>query len=114
MKKTLLAVSFLGLALSAPQAFAVAKGDPARGKELSATCVACHGPDGNSPVSAFPRIAGQHADYMIHAMQAYKNGQRSNPIMQGIVAPLSLQDMQDLSAFFSRQSGDLFQLGLEK
>ena len=45
-----------------------AAGDPARGKAKSEACQACHGPEGNSDNPAFPRIAGQHADYLVHAL----------------------------------------------
>lgn len=108
MKHTLIAATALGLSLLAVEAQAIEKGDPERGKQLSATCAACHGPDGNSPTPQFPRIAGQYADYMVHSLKAYKSGERNNPVMVGIAAGLSEQDMEDLAAFFSRQKGDLY------
>ena len=113
MTRMLGVTTVLALGLLATQAQAVKKGDPMRGQELSATCVACHGPDGNSPVPEFPRIAGQYADYMVQAMKAYKTGERNNPIMAGIVASLSERDMEDLAAFFSQQKGDLYNLRLK-
>ncbi|MEC5396477.1 c-type cytochrome [Uliginosibacterium sp. H1] len=82
-----------------------ASGNAAKGKEKSATCVACHGADGNSPTAMFPRIAGQHEDYLNQALKSYKNGTRKNEVMKGIVAPLSAQDMADLAAYFSSQKG---------
>jgi cytochrome c553 len=112
MKKFLLTLTFVSLGLGAQQAAAIQKGDAARGKELSATCVACHGPDGNSPSPAFPRIGGQYADYLFKAMKDYKIGQRDNAIMKGIVAGLSEQQMYDLAAFFAQQKGQLVQTGL--
>ena len=75
------------------------------GKELSQQCVACHGEDGNSPTSAFPRIAGQHEDYLLHSLRSYKNGERKNAIMAGIVAALSDGDMENLAEFFAKQKG---------
>ena len=99
----------LALALAAPAAGA---GDPARGEEKSVTCRACHGPDGNSPVATFPIIAGQHEDYLLHSMRAYKDGSRSNAIMAAIVAPLADADLADLAAYYARQSG-LRALGIE-
>jgi cytochrome c553 len=79
---------------------------PARsGEEVSAQCVACHGTDGNSPTPNFPRIAGQHADYMFHTLMSYKNGGRKNAIMSGIVAALSEEEMKNVAAFFASQTG---------
>ena len=83
----------------------VLAGDPVRGKEKSLSCQACHGPDGNSPVPMFPIIAGQHQDYLLHSMRSYKTGERTNPIMVAIVAPLSDQDLEDLAAYYARQKG---------
>jgi len=79
---------------------------PARsGAEVAKQCVACHGEDGNSPTPNFPRIAGQQADYMFHSLMSYKNGDRKNAIMAGIVAALSEEEMENVSAFFASQSG---------
>jgi cytochrome c553 len=75
------------------------------GAEVAKQCVACHGEDGNSPTPNFPRIAGQHADYMFHSLKSYKNGKRKNPIMAGIVAALSEEEMKNVSVFFASQSG---------
>ncbi len=75
------------------------------GAEIATQCVACHGEDGNSPTPNFPRIAGQHADYMFHSLKSYKNGDRKNPIMAGIVAPLSEEEMKNVAAFFASQNG---------
>ncbi|MGH1537990.1 MAG: c-type cytochrome [Gammaproteobacteria bacterium] len=75
------------------------------GAEVAKQCVACHGEDGNSPTPNFPRIAGQHADYMFHSMMSYKNGDRKNAIMAGIVAALSEEEMKNVAAFFAGQDG---------
>jgi cytochrome c553 len=82
-----------------------AQGDPARGKTKSASCAACHGADGNGENAAFPRIAGQHASYIVYALEAYTTGERTNAIMQGMAAPLSKQDREDLAAYFASQNG---------
>ena len=85
---------------------ASAGGDAERGKAKSATCAACHGPDGNSASPDFPRLAGQNADYIQHVLAHYKAGaKRKNPIMAGMAAALSEQDMADLAAYFSSQQG---------
>ena len=75
------------------------------GKAKSTTCAACHGPDGNSTVTSFPRLAGQHRDYLLQALHEYKIGVRKNPIMGGQVQALSDTDMQDLATYFSEQKG---------
>lgn len=75
------------------------------GEEVAKQCVACHGEDGNSPTPNFPRIAGQHADYMVHALMSYKNGDRKNAIMAGIVAALSEEEMKNVAAFYAAQTG---------
>lgn len=82
-----------------------AAGDSNSGKEVAKQCVACHGEDGNSPAPNFPRLAGQHEDYLLHALQSYKQGKRKNVIMAGIVAALSEEDMKNVSAYFSQQQG---------
>jgi len=92
------------LALAALCSSALA-GDPAAGKEKSAVCAACHGADGVSPVPDFPKLAGQHEDYLLRALKDYKLGNRKNPIMGGQVANLSETDMEDLAAYFSSQQG---------
>lgn len=79
--------------------------DAAAGKTKSATCAACHGPDGNSAAADFPRIAGQYPDYIVKALIDYKSGARKNPIMAPMAAMLSERDMEDLAAFYSQQKG---------
>lgn len=82
---------------------ALTEGDAEAGQEKSATCVACHGQDGNSPSPMYPKIAGQHAGYMVDQLKAYKSGERESAEMQGMVAPLNEQDMKDLAAYYSTQ-----------
>jgi cytochrome c553 len=87
---------------------ALAAGNAESGKQKSQTCAACHGPDGNHPTTPdFPRLAGQHPDYLLKALHDYKSGARKNPIMAGQVANLSPEDMADLAAYFSGQEGTL-------
>lgn len=109
MNKMLNTLAALGLALAVGQAQAVDVGDPARGAKRAEElgCGACHGPDGNSATPQFPRIAGQHADYLAMALKDYRAGKRNNPIMNGQASSLSDDDIEDLAAFFSRQAGPL-------
>ena len=82
-----------------------AKADLERGKQIASTvCVACHGVDGNSPVPANPILAGQHADYLTAQLAAYKSGARANPIMAGMSASLTPEDMRNVAAWFSQQA----------
>ncbi len=81
-------------------------GDAAAGKEKSKTCAACHGPEGNTPAGPdFPRLAGQHYDYLVKTISAYKSGARKSPIMMPMVDKLSRRDIEDLAAFYSQQQG---------
>lgn len=103
MKKVRLSLlAALGFAIAVPAAQAA--GDPAAGQEKSATCTACHGPDGNSPTTQYPTIAGQHAGYLVKQLKEFKEGIRVNAIMQGMAAPLSEQDMEDLAAYYESQT----------
>ncbi len=77
------------------------KPDIARGQQIaSSVCAACHGPDGNSANPTFPVLAGQHADYIVTQLGAFKSGARPNPIMQGMAAGLSPEDMRNVAAWF--------------
>lgn len=81
-----------------------AAGDAAAGQKRAAACAACHGPDGNSASGQFPKLAGQNADYIVKQLQDFKSGARKNPIMAGMAAGLSEQDMQNVAAWFSSQT----------
>lgn len=77
-------------------------GDPAKGQRIAdQVCAACHGADGNSPLSVNPNLAGQHADYLYKQLKEYKSGARANAIMAGMVANLSDEDMRNLAAFYA-------------
>lgn len=82
-----------------------AGGDAAAGQSKSATCVACHGVDGNSTNPEWPKLAGQHADYLSKQLADFKQGEtRSNAVMAPMVAELSPEDMDDLGAYYASQS----------
>ena len=88
---------------------AQAAGNAAAGKAKAAqVCAACHGPEGNKPTAPEnPILAGQHQDYLVKALKDYKAGKRSNAIMKGFAASLSIKDMEDLAAWFASQKSDL-------
>jgi cytochrome c553 len=86
------------------------KPDLAKAKEIvSGVCAACHGPDGNSPVSANPNLAGQGADYITRQLVHFKSGIRVNAIMQGMAATLTPADMTALGIYFSQQKPKLLE-----
>ena len=78
-----------------------AAGDAEAGKAKSATCAACHGTDGNSVIPVNPNLAGQVPGYISAQLKAFKSGERANPIMAGMAAGLSEQDMKDLDAYYA-------------
>lgn len=103
MKRTI--ILLVAAAFSVP---AFAKDVGAGGEKAKQVCAACHGPDGNTPTSPdFPRLAGQHYDYLLHSLKAYKSGARKNAIMAGQAQALSEADMQNLAAFYASQKGAL-------
>jgi cytochrome c553 len=68
------------------------------------TCVACHGADGAKTVAPdYPMLAGQPADYIVHALRDYKSGKRKNPIMAGIISGVDEKDFEAIAEFFSKQ-----------
>jgi cytochrome c553 len=103
-------VSLLAAALVLGCGTASAKGNATDGKTKAAACEACHGADGNGIATNYPALAGQYQDYLSQVLHEYKNGQRTNAIMNGMAAPLSDQDIQDLAAYFSSLPGKLSDL----
>jgi len=84
-----------------------AAGDPAAGQAKAAVCGACHGPDGNSMVPNFPKLAGQGERYLDKQLQDIKSGKRPVPEMTGLLTNLSDQDLTNLAAYFSSQKGSI-------
>jgi cytochrome c553 len=94
----LLAIIGMAHAMAAPL------GDAAKGQATAAgICAACHGADGNSLIPLNPTLAGQHPEYLYKQLRNYKSGERQNPIMQGMAATLSEEDMRNVSAYFASQ-----------
>lgn len=102
MKKTMFFLAAFALGVSVQ---AHAKGNFEAGKAKSTPCAACHGEQGVSTVPSFPKLAGQHRDYLYHSLKDYKAGKRKNPIMAGQVENLTDADMLDLALFYSKQKG---------
>jgi cytochrome c553 len=93
----------LGLAVFALATPALA-GNAAAGKAKAAACAGCHGADGNGGGDpTWPKLSGQHENYLISQLQAFKSGTRKDPMMSPMAAPLSNKDIEDLAAYFSSQ-----------
>lgn len=81
----------------------LAAGDIAIGQAKAATCIGCHGVNGNSVVPSFPKLAGQSEDYLLKELKDFKSGARIDAMMAGIVAALSESDMQNIAAYYAAQ-----------
>lgn len=101
MKSSYIGAILIGL--SSLMSFALFAADPGAGKTKSALCAGCHGVDGNSINGIWPSLAGQHASYLVKQIKNFKSGERSDPVMQGMVAALNEEDIQDIAAYFASQ-----------
>ena len=97
----LLLLLFSSLLLGSP-VVAHAEGDPAAGQAKAGTCLACHGPDGNSVNPQWPKLAGQHPGYTKKQLIEFQSGEtRRDTMMAPMIANLSEQDMEDLAAYYA-------------
>ncbi len=94
----------LGLLGLAASSLAMAEGSAEAGQTKAATCIACHGVEGNSVNPEWPSLAGQHRSYIVKQLKAFKSGVRQNPSMSPMAQPLSDQDMEDVAAYFASQT----------
>jgi len=75
-------------------------------KKADEACAACHGPEGNKPITPeTPRLAGQQYDYLVQALTAYRKGTRDNAVMSAMAKPLTEKEVHEVSWYFSRQQG---------
>ncbi len=102
MIKRLLTVS-ISLAITAASTAVCAKGNAGEGKTQAASCAGCHGEDGNSMVSSFPKLAGQHESYLIKQLQAFKNGSRNAPMMAPLAMGLTANAVENIAAYYASQ-----------
>jgi cytochrome c553 len=79
-------------------------GDASRGVTA---CITCHGPKGQSAVGTWPKLSAQHAAYTAKQLKNFKEGTRANPVMMGMAATLTEQDMQNIAAFLVKQPASL-------
>jgi cytochrome c553 len=101
----LIAAALVAPALShANEPAKVAKPNVAKGEaSYNGVCMACHGAAGNSTTPAYPKLAGQHADYIVKQLQEFKSGKRPNGVMSGMAATLSDDDMKNVGAYLASQ-----------
>jgi cytochrome c553 len=97
-------VPFVASLLLAISLQAVAAGDAAIGQAKAAICAACHGADGNSTVPQWPKLAGQHADYIVREFNLIKAGHRPVPEMTAITPTIDEQDIENIAAWYSSQT----------
>lgn len=69
-------------------------------------CASCHGAKGISSNAQYPNLAGQRASYLSAQLNAFKEGARVNPMMQGMVANLTEADIDNLADFFAGLPND--------
>ena len=95
---------------------ALAAGDALAGAaKAKEVCAACHGPDGNKPLAPdYPKIGGQHYDYLLHSLKAYKAGTRKNAIMSGQTQNLTTRDLENLAAYYAAQQSTLHVVPLHR
>jgi cytochrome c553 len=99
--------ALVGLALGVVLASTAQAADYEAGKKkVEEVCKACHGADGNTPLTPeTPRLAGQYYEYLVHSLQAYRKGARENPLMTPMAKPLTDAEIRDVAWYFSRQQG---------
>ncbi len=73
--------------------------------DAAATCVACHGDDGIGLSPTWPTLAGQHEDYLVHALKQYRSRERSDAVMAPMAAGLSDADIKLLAKYYAQKSG---------
>lgn len=84
---------------------AMAQADEARAKKIvGGSCFVCHGAEGESSSEVFPRLAGQHWEYIVKQLENFKSGKRKSTAMADMVAKLTPDEMAALGKFFEKQT----------
>jgi cytochrome c553 len=102
MKNWLVITTTLLISIAMGQAQAA--GDPVAGKAKAGQCAACHGADGNSVNPEWPKLAGQHADYLVKQLQFFEAGERENTTMKPMASVLDAQGREDVAAYYASQA----------
>jgi nitrite reductase (NO-forming)/hydroxylamine reductase len=103
MSKLVIAVLSIGTILFAPAAWPT---DLAAGQQRATACFGCHGPDGISLNPNYPSLAGQSADYLSKQLNAFRSGNRKDPIMSPMAQSLNDQDVENVAAYFASLGKD--------
>ncbi|MEJ2127210.1 MAG: c-type cytochrome [Woeseiaceae bacterium] len=82
-----------------------AGGSKAPSFELTMTCTACHGQNGIGLAPTWPTLAGQHEDYLVHALKQYRDGERKDPVMAPMAAALTDHEIELLAEYYSGLEG---------
>ena len=105
MKKSIIA-ALSGAALMISGQVIAADIEAGKSKAAEA-CASCHGADGNSPAPNFPHIGGQYRTYIAKVLRDYKSGSRTDPVMNGMAAALSKEDIENLAFYYASLPGKL-------
>ena len=104
MIKKMLVLSISLTFLTAPSLVHAEEGNISAGRTKAASCAGCHGEDGNSLTSGFPKLAGQHEGYLVRQLQTFKDNSRNAPMMAPYAMGLDKQSMADIAAYYASQS----------
>ncbi|PSW12630.1 cytochrome C biogenesis protein CcsB [Photobacterium sanctipauli] len=100
--KKVFAIAMLAAVVASP---AMAAGDAAAGKAKAAVCAACHGVDGIAVIPGYPNLKGQNEQYLVNALKAYKNKERTGGmamVMQPQASMLNDTDIANVAAYFAQ------------
>ena len=89
------------MTLLATTTLSMAAGSPEAGEEKAALCAGCHGEDGNAAAPIFPKLAGQHASFLVKQLHDFRSQKRVEPTMNAMAEPLTDEDVLDLAAFYA-------------
>ena len=105
----MLAQTLAAVVLTAGALGSALAGDASKGKEKAdQVCAACHGKDGNTPIDpSYPKLAGQHEDYLVRVLRDYQSDARKNAIMAAQAKALSRADIDNLAAYYAGLPGKL-------
>ncbi len=101
-RKTL-ALLFAGCVLLSSPLAAQVVGDPVAGKTKATVCAGCHGVDGNSTFGEWPKLAGQHEQYIVRQVKNFQSKNRNNALMYPMIVNLTEQDAADIGSYFAQQ-----------
>ena len=102
------------LIILATSLLSIGAGNVDAGKQKVASCVACHGADGNSMVGVWPSLAGQNAIYLFRQLKHIKSGDRVITEMMGQLDNMTQQDLEDIAAYYASKNNTIGQVAADK